>query len=147
MHPSAAVKKIDLAEVMAVSDRLNSLLLEESTLLATMKLGALMPLQQEKIALSIKLQGFHRALASGEATVLDNDPDAHERLYHVATTLAANIEENMRLTGIAQNVNRRVMQTFVEALAEQERVHVYSGHGAQDQQTNVTISLNINERA
>jgi flagellar biosynthesis/type III secretory pathway chaperone len=138
---------IDLSEVMQVTEQLNRLLLEECALLAGMKVRDLGPLQEEKTALSQRLELFQRALATDNSAVVTADEPVRERLMNLAQDLTDNIQENLRLTTIAQSVNRRVMQTFVEVLAEQQRVAVYGNQGQTDSGPAVTVSVNINEQA
>ncbi len=146
--PSPTVtSSVNLDEMIAVTDRLNSILIKESMLLAAMQMRDLEPLQEEKFALSARLASFQRALAADEAIAGNSHPATRDRLLTMAGELAGNIEENMRLTSIAQSVNRRVMQTFIEVLAEQQRVSVYSDQGVHGSAPDVTISININERA
>lgn len=138
---------VSVQDMVEVTTRLNSLLLQESALLAQMKVKDLEPLQEEKFALSSKLESYHRALLGGSEVHTAGDPNVRDTLLNLADGLAATIEENMRLTALAQTVNRNVMQTFVEALAEQQRVHTYSARGHHAPPPAVTVSLNINERA
>lgn len=143
----AGVSSVNLDEMIAVTDKLNGILLQESMLLASMQVKDLVPLQEEKFALSARLASFQRALAEDETIAGNSHPATRDRLLTMAGDLALNIEENLRLTSIAQSVNRRVMQTFIEVLAEKQRVSVYSDQGLHGTAPDVTISININERA
>lgn len=145
--PNSGHTPVNLDEVMAITERLNALLVHESLLLSQMKVKDLAPLQEEKFKLSAKLEAFQRTLAADNQLVASADSATRDKLLDMAGSLAGNIEENLRLTAIAQTVNRRVMQTFVDVLAEQERVHTYSNQGGQASAPGVTISLNLNERA
>ncbi len=138
---------LNLNEMIGVADKLNALLVKESLLLAAMKVKELPPLQAEKLALSSKLEAFQRMLAADDQAVARADASTRDSLYDAAANLALNIEENLRLTAIAQTVNRRVMQTFISALADQEQVSVYSNQGQHEMGNRVTVSININERA
>lgn len=138
---------VDLDEVLEVTERLNQLVLLECDLLNTMQVRDLHAVQAEKNALSQTLETYQKALASDAHVVTSATTEMRDRLFNMASELAANIEENLRLTAIAQTVNRRVMQTFVEVLAEQQSVSVYSNQGGQGPTPDVTVSLNINERA
>lgn len=138
---------VNLEEIIEVTNKLNAILIKESALLAAMQLKEIAPLQAEKLALSAKLQSFQRLLAADETIAGDAHPATRDRLLTMAGDLAGNIEENLRLTTIAQSVNRHVMQTFIDVLAEQQRVNVYGGQGTHETGPDVTVSLNINERA
>lgn len=141
---SAAVK---LEDIIEVTDRLNAILIKESALLAAMQLKDIGPLQEEKLMLSARLQSYQRVLAADESIAGEAHPASRDRLLTMANDLAGNIQENLRLTTIAQNVNRRVMQTFIEALAIQQRANTYSDQGTHENGSEVMVSININERA
>ena len=107
-------------------------------------------LAPEDLALTLShVAALHLSLAGRLREVSPPIPAgaAGDRLLTIAEDLAYTIEENMRLTRIAQAVNRRVMQTFVEVLADQQRVSVYSNQGLHGDAPNITVSLNINEQA
>ena len=143
----AAQKALDVNEVHDVALRLNELVVMECELLSNMRLRELHAVQEEKLKLSSLFGKYQQAIAADQQFAENITPDMRDRLYTVASELAGNIEENMRLTAIAQTVNRSVLQIFVEAIAEHERVSTYSGLGQTEAGPDVTISLNINERA
>lgn len=145
--PNADTNMVDLENVLEVAERLNQLVLIECDLLNAMQVRDLHLVQAEKNALSQMLEQYQKAIAANENAVGNAAPELRDRLYNMASELATNIEENLRLTAIAQAVNRRVMQTFVEVLAEQQSVSVYNLQGGACATSDVTVSLNINERA
>lgn len=144
---AAAPKALDMNEVHDVALRLNDLVVMECELLSNMRLRELHAVQEEKLRLSALFDKYQQVIATDQQFAETISPDMRDRLYLIASELAGNIEENMRLTAIAQNVNRSVLQIFVGAIAENERATTYSGQGQTETGSDVTISLNINERA
>jgi flagellar biosynthesis/type III secretory pathway chaperone len=137
----------DLGEMITITHRLSDLLSEESRLLSTMKVKEIAPLQEEKKKLSKQLESFQRILAADDSPVRNLHVDRKEELLVMSEGLYEKIEEAMYRTAIAQSVNQRVMQVFVDAMADQQRLSVYGNQGQANAARIPPLSVNLNEKA
>lgn len=150
MHPPVtptAYMHFDVNEMITLTNRLSDILVEETKLLASMKVKEISPFQEEKMQLGRKLESFQRMLAADDTAARTLPIDHKEALLIASENLYEKIDDAMYRTSIAQQVNQRVMQVFVEAMAEQQRLGVYGNQGRMDTATDKTISVNLNERA
>lgn len=145
--PRTAHSTFDIGEMIAITTKLNEILLEENTLLRAMKVKCIGPLQEEKIKLGQRLESFQRALATDESVLQDTAPDMRDALLSITHTMLNNAEETLYRTTIARSVNQRVMQTIIDAMAEQQRLGTYSNQGQTHSGSDVALSVNLNERA
>ncbi len=146
LNPTALMH-FDVGEMITLTNRLSDILVEETKLLTSMKVKEIGPLQEEKMQLGRKLESFQRLLAADDAPARALPLDHKEALLIASENLYEKIDEAMYRTSIAQQVNQRVMQVFVEAMAEQQRLGIYGNHGRTETATDKTISVNLNEKA
>jgi len=147
LPPKGNFEALTLADMMQITARLNDILVTESDLLSAMKVKELAPLQAEKQKLSKSLESFQKRLATDDSLLATADTDTRRQLLTMTDTLAVNVEETMRRTQIAQNVNRRVLCSIMEVMADQQRTGAYGATGVANSGPEVRVSVNINERA
>ena len=140
-------KSLTIEDMMSITARLNTILVQESDLLGAMRVKEIGPLQEEKHKLSQQLESFQKMLAADRSMVQAAHPETRDQLLLLTEDLTFNIEENMRRTVVARNVNQRVMRNLMDGLAEQQRVHTYGRQGQASRNAHVMVSVNLNERA
>lgn len=134
-------------EMITITRRLTDILSEEAGLLKAMKLKDIGSLQEEKQKLSKQLDSMQRLLAADDSPVRTLDLDRKEELILLSEGLEDTIQEALYRSAIAQQANARVVQIFVEAMAETQRTGVYGNQGQAAGATGAPISLNLNEQA
>lgn len=146
--PKTMSGEFNIQEMMTVTAELTRILSEETELLRRMKIREILPLQEEKRALSSKLEHFQQLLVADNSTAKAADETTRDKLLTMTDYLAVTIEENMHHTHIAQQVNQRVLQTITEAMASQQRPVLYGRDGKEGTTgPEVMVSVNLNERA
>ena len=139
---------LTLHDIMDITAQLNKLLQTESLLLTDMRMKELAPLQAEKEKLSAKLESFQKLIATDNSIVKTAAENDREELIALTDDLALTIEENLRRTEIAQNVNQRVMRTLMDVMANQQRTGAYGRQGVvQPAVSEAPVSLNLNQSA
>jgi len=138
---------LTLADMKDITQQLGQLLRVESDLLGEMRVKEIGPMQAQKQKLSQKLESFQKLLAADDTIVKTAAAQDREELLMLTDDLAAAIEENMRRTVVAQNVNQRVMRSLMDVMAEQQCTGAYGRLGQANATPAPAISLNLNERA
>lgn len=144
---AAALKSMNVDELMTVTLRLSDILAEESTLLDTMKIGEMPKLHDEKMKLTGTLETYQHAMAANPEFLNQADAATREELLLRTDDLAFNIEENFRKVSAARAVNARVMQAIMDVVNEQHRPNTYDRHGQASNMGDLTLSMNLNQRA
>ena len=134
-------------DMIAITGRLGTILAEENNLLAKMRIKEMAPLQAEKQKLTQQVESFQRMLAADISLVKTAEPERQDALLIATDGLYTAIEENLHLTSVAQSINKQVMHTIVEAMAEQQRIGLYGRRGQSNAESEVMLSVNLNERA
>ena len=148
LSPMPVYAVFDVEDMLTASTRLTDLLTQENELLAAMRLKELGALQDEKRALSVKVEAFQRMMVVDNQPIKTADPARRNLLLSTMENLIGLVEENLHLTRVAQHTNRLVMQTIVEAMSMQHRVGTYGRQGQTNHApTGIPFSVNLNERA
>ena len=63
------------------------------------------------------------------------------------TDFTAIVEENFRRTAVARSVNQRVVDTIIETVSEQTRPKTYNRYGNSGLKQDMSLSLNLNQKA
>ena len=144
---SSAYAKLNVEDIIAITGRLQHILLEENALLAAMKIKDLAPMHEEKLKLTRQLEAFKKQLVTDNSAVKAASDQNRETLLALSEDLNHAAEENLRRTTIAQKVNKQAMETIVGVIAERQRLHVYGSQGQANPSAPQTLSVNLNERA
>lgn len=146
--PQAPVMQpISLRELTQAAQRLAELLMQEGEHLRTMQVGELAALQEEKLRLTRQLETAQAHIAADKNFLANARPGEREELLLLADDLAYAVEENFRHASVARAVNRRVMQAITDVMSDQQRPATYDRMGLANSKSNLTLSLNLNERA
>lgn len=138
---------MDLDDLMDVTARLADILEEETQYLQKMEIGALAKLHDKKMELTQMMEAYQRLLKSNPELLTEADADKLAEFAALAEDFTQVVEENFRRTAVARAVNQRVVGTIIEVMSEQNRPKTYNRYGGSSLQQDMSLSLNLNQKA
>lgn len=138
---------MDLDDLMDVTARLADVLEEETTYLRSMQMDALAKLHEKKMQLVLLLEGYKRLLKQQPDLLKSADEAKLSEFTTLSDELTAIVEENFRRTMVARAVNKRVVDTIIETVSEQNRPPTYNKYGNSSLKQDLSMSFNLNQRA
>ncbi|MFM9891154.1 MAG: hypothetical protein ACKVOE_11055 [Rickettsiales bacterium] len=141
------MQPISLRDLTQAAQQLSELLMLEGEHLRAMRVGELAALQEEKLRLTRLLETAQAHIAADKNFLGNARANEREELLLLADDLAYAVEENFRHASVARAVNRRVMQAITDVMSDQQRPATYDRMGLANSKSNLTLSLNLNERA
>lgn len=141
------IASMHIGELMDITSRMNDLIAQEAEMLETFRYADLATLQDEKLALTEKLEAYQQLLASTPDFVKQADIKIREELLVLTDDLAYNAEDNFKKIAVARAVNQRVLQAIRDVLTEQHSPTTYGRDGSTSQHDSMTLSMNLNQKA
>ena len=146
--PDAALQaSMNIDTLMNATMRLADLLIQETDCLTAMRIREIEGLQKEKLDLTKLLEQYQARIASDPTFLSSADPKKREELLFLTDDLAFAVEENFRHTAVARSVNQRVMHAIRDALTESKSTGTYDRQGQAAGGSDVTLSMNLNQKA
>lgn len=144
---ASAEPPMSVTALMNATLRLSDILQEEAGLITEMRYGEIGALHAEKLALTKLLETYQAHMAKNPNFVRGASAEEREELLLVTDDLAVSVNENFRKVSAAKAVNARIMQAMKDVLTEQHHPGTYSKHGYASGPQDLTISLNLNQKA
>lgn len=141
------VLAMDLDELMDVTARLADIMEEETKYLRGMQIDALAKLHQSKIDLTRTLEAYQKELKTRPEMFKDAGEEKLKEFGLLMEDFTAIVEENFRRTAVARSVNQRVVDTIIETVSEQTRPKTYNRYGNSGLKQDMSLSLNLNQKA
>ena len=136
-------------DLIAVTSRLSAILEQENKLLQAMKPARITTLQDDKVALANAYQALMLELARDPAPISQMEPILRLTVEKTLKQFNELANRNMNALRAAQEVNRRVMVTIVDAIKSQstgQRGYGRTGRASAGDAGGRPISVSVNER-
>ncbi len=146
-HIEVPAHGFDLEELMDATARLADLLEEETHALQAMELDAVAKLHAKKLEITQLLESYQKQLKVNPDMLKGSGAGKLEEFSKLADDLTEVMEENFRRTAVARAVNQRIMQTIIETVSEHNRPGTYNRYGNSALQQDLSLSLNLNQKA
>jgi flagellar biosynthesis/type III secretory pathway chaperone len=149
-HPlpnAEAMKAMNVNELMHATLRLSDIMAEESELLDAHRYHDIAKLHDEKLRLTGLLESYQHAMATNPNFLKSVDGGTREELLLRADDLAYNVEGTFRKVSVARAVNQRILQAIRDAMSEQHSPSVYGRNGMTATSDEMTLSMNLNQKA
>jgi len=93
------------------------------------------------------IEQYQSRIATDPSFLANVDIKKREELLLMTDDLAFAVEENYRHTAVARSVNQRVMHAIRDALTESQSIGTYDRQGQAGGGSNLTLSMNLNQKA
>lgn len=147
MPNAATIASMSAGDLLQTLDRMNEILAQESDLLDAMNVKEMPKLHEEKMRLTLVLEAYQQRLAKDPLFLKQVDAKTREELVFSTDDLAFGVSENFRKVSAAKAINQRVLQAVNDVMSEHYRPSTYSRHGTTSTGTEMSLSMNLNQRA
>lgn len=148
MLPNGAIlQSMNVQELMDATLRLSDILTEETDLIRARRYNDAAKLHDEKLRLSGLLETYQTVLATKPDFIRNADEKTREELLYLTDDLAVSVQENFHAVAVAKAVNGRVLQAMMDVMSEQQRPSTYGAYGQSMQASNLSLSMNLNQKA
>ena len=148
MLPNGAIlQSMSIQELMDATLRLSDVLVAETDLIRERRYHEAAKLHDEKMRLSGLLETYQAVLATKPDFIRNADDKTREELLYIADDLAVSVRENFHAVSVAKAVNGRVLQAMMDVMSEQQRPSTYGAYGQSLQASNLSLSMNLNQKA
>jgi hypothetical protein len=144
---AAAYASMNIDELMGATMRLADLLMLETECLTTMRIREIEGFQKEKLDLTTLIEQYQSRIATDPSFLANVEIKKREELLLMTDDLAFAVEENFRHTAVARSVNQRVMHAIRDALTESQSIGTYDRQGQTGGGSDLTLSMNLNQKA
>lgn len=145
--PPPASLALSLTDLIALTEQMIDVLDEESEYLQRMEFKSIAPLHEEKVRLTTTLEAYQHALAANPKLFENAPAPLKQRCAVLHEELQEVLKENFRLNAVARTVNQRVVQAIADTVFESRRPNTYNRHGTASINGDLTMSLNLNQKA
>lgn len=144
---TAALAALSVDGLVHAVARLGDLMADESEAIQEMRFADLPKSYDEKLQLVQLLEAYQQRLSTDPSFLDGVDIKAREQLLLLTDDLAVGVEDNFRRVATARTVNQRVLQAIMDVMSEQQRPGVYDKQARASAQSDLALSMNINQQA
>ena len=145
--PPPALLTFNAEDLMATTFRLSEVMERESCYLAEMNIPEILPLQQEKLELTQKLEAYQAAVRARPELLREMPETVREKLLSMMEQFGQIMADHLRHITAARQVNSKVVQAIFDSIAEQQQVATYTREGTSGIGAVPAISITYNQKA
>lgn len=138
---------MDVYELITVTAELMAVLEREIEFLKKMQINEVGKLQEEKQALTKRMEQFRAVIAARPELIRALDEASRDELAEITEAFHYVLAENLRRTAVARAVNQRVVQAITEVVTEKQHVGTYTKYGTSAAPSDLSVSFNLNQQA